>query len=140
MMTKRQVEHKKAIRKQISGGIIDKRIKSLGDWRGEMFSRIRALIKEADPEAVEEVKWIKADNPLGTAIWSHNGGICTCEAYKNHIRMTFPRGASLDDPSGLFNASLDARVWRAIEFREGDKINEKAMKTLIRTAVAMNKK
>ncbi len=139
MVTKRQVEYKREIRKQISGGLIDKRVQTLNDWRGELFSRIRALMKEADPEIVEEVKWIKPDNPLGTAIWSHDGGICTCEAYKNHIRMTFPKGASLDDPSGLFNSSLDAKVWRAIVFHEGDKINEKALKTLIRAAVTLNK-
>ncbi len=112
--------------------------KELGDWRGEMLSRIRALIKQADPKVVEEVKWIKPTNPLGTAVWSHDGLICTCETYKNDVKMTFPRGASLDDPSGLFNSSLDARVWRAIDFHEGDKINERALKNLIRSAIALN--
>ncbi len=130
--------HKREIRKLVSGRLIDARIQKLGDWRGEMLSRIRALIKQVDPEAVEEAKWIKPTNPLGTAVWSHDGLICTCETYKNHVKMTFPRGASLDDPSGLFNASLEARVWRAIDFREGDKVNEEALKTLIRAAVALN--
>ena len=118
--------------------LIDARIQELGDWRGEMLSRLRALIKQADPEVVEEVKWIKPTNPLGTAVWSHDGLICTGEIYKNVVKMTFARGASLDDPSGLFNSSLEGRVWRAIDFREGDKVNEKALKTLIRAAVALN--
>ena len=137
-MTKRQVEHKREIRKQISGRLIDARVKKLGDWRGDMLSRIRILIKQADPKAVEEVKWIKPTNPLGTAVWSHDGLICTCEIYKNAVKMTFSRGASLDDPSGLFNSSLEGRARRAIDFREGDKVNEKALKTLIRAAVALN--
>ncbi len=137
-MTKRQVEYKREIRKKVSGGKIDARIQELGDWRAEMLSRLRVLIKQADPKVVEEVKWIKPTNPLGTVVWSHDGLICTCETYKNTVKMTFPRGASLDDPSGLFNSSLDARVWRAIDFHEGDKVNEKALKTLIRAAVALN--
>jgi len=137
-MTKRQVEHKRAIRKQISGRLINTRIKKLADWRGQMLSRIRVLIKQADPKVLEEVKWIKPTNPLGTAVWSHDGLICTCETYKNTVKMTFAKGASLDDPSHLFNSSLDARVWRAIDFHESDKINEKALKTLIQVAVAMN--
>ena len=102
-----------------------------------MLSRLRALIKQADPEVVEEVKWIKPDNPLA-CVWSHDGLICTGETYKNVVKMTFARGASLDDPSGLFNSSLEGRVRRAIDFREGDKVNEKALKTLIRAAVALN--
>jgi hypothetical protein len=114
------------------------RIKELGDWRAEMLSCIRALMKQADPKIVEEVKWIKPTNPLGTAVWSHDGLICTCETYKNHVRMTFAKGASLDDPSVLFNSGLEGSVMRAIIFREGDKVNEKAMKTLIRAAVALN--
>ena len=118
--------------------MIDARIRELGDWRGEMLSRLRALIKQADPEIVEEVKWIKPTNPLGTAVWSHDGLICTGEVYKNVVKMTFPMGASLDDPSGLFNSSLNARVWRAIDFHEGDKVDEVALKTLIRAAVALN--
>jgi hypothetical protein len=113
--------------------LIDTRIQELGDWRGEMLSRLRALIKQADPEVVEEWKW------MGTPVWSHDGLICTGETYKSVVKMTFAKGASLDDPSGLFNSSLDGRVRRAIDFREGDKVNEKALKTLIRAAVALNK-
>jgi hypothetical protein len=112
--------------------LIDARIKELGDWRGEMLSRLRALIQQADPEVVEEWKW------RGTPVWSHDGLICTGETYKHVVKMTFARGASLDDPSGLFNSSLEGRVRRAIDFREGDKVNEKALKTLIRAAVALN--
>jgi hypothetical protein len=112
--------------------LIDARIQELGDWRGEMLSRLRALIKQADPKVVEEWKW------MGTPVWSHDGLICTSETYKNVVKMTFAKGASLDDPSGLFNSSLEGRVRRAIDFREGDKVNEKALKTLIRAAVALN--
>jgi len=139
MMTKRQVEYKREMRKLISGRKIGARLRELGgDWRGEMLSRLRVLIKQADPKAVEEVKWIKPTNPLGTAVWSHDGLICTCEIYKSVVKMTFSKGVSLDDPSGLFNSSLEAKVWRAIDFHEGDKVNEKALKTLIRAAVALN--
>ncbi len=138
MMTKRQIEYKRGIRKLVSGGKINARIQELGDWRAEMLSRVRTLMKQADPKIVEEVKWIKPTNPLGTAVWSHDGLICTCETYKNHVRMTFAKGASLDDPSGIFNSGLEGKVWRAIIFHEGDKINEKALKTLIRAAVALN--
>jgi hypothetical protein len=112
--------------------LIDARIHELSDWRGEMLSRLRALIKQADPKVVEEWKW------RGTPVWSHDGLICTGETYKSVVKMTFARGASLDDPSGLFNSSLEGRVRRAIDFREGDKVNEKALKTLIRAAVALN--
>jgi hypothetical protein len=112
--------------------LIDVRIQELGDWRGEMLSRLRALIKQADPEIVEEWKW------MGTPVWSHGGIVCTGETYKSVVKMTFAKGASLDDPSGLFNSSLDGRARRAIDFREGDKVNEKALKTLIRAAVALN--
>jgi hypothetical protein len=112
---------------------IDAKIKELGDWRGETLSQLRALIKQADPEAVEEWKW------RGVPVWEHNGIICTGETYKNVVKMTFAKGASLDDPSGLFNSSLEGNTRRAIDFREGDKINEKALKTLIRAAVALNK-
>jgi hypothetical protein len=112
--------------------LIDVRIQELGDWRGEMLSRLRALIKQADPKVVEEWKW------RGTPVWSHDGLICTGETYKNVVKMTFAKGASLDDPSGLFNSSLEGRVRRAIDFREGDKVNQKALKTLIRAAVALN--
>ena len=111
--------------------LIDARIQELGDWRGKMLSRLRALIKQADPKVVEEWKW-------GIPVWSHDGLICTGETYKNVVKTTFAKGASLDDPSGLFNSSLEGRVRRAIDFREGDKVNEKALKTLIRTAVALN--
>ena len=111
--------------------LIDARIRELGDWRGEMLSRLRALIQQADPKVVEEWKW-------ETPVWSHDGLICTGETYKNVVKMTFAKGASLDDPSGLFNSSLDGRARRAIDFREGDKVNDKALKTLIRAAVALN--
>ena len=114
-----------------ASGLIDARIRELGDWRGEMLSRIRALIQQADPEVVEEWKW---DIP----VWSHDGLICTGETYKNAVKMTFAKGASLDDPSGLFNSSLEGKVRRAIDFREGGRVNGKALKTLIRAAVALN--
>ncbi len=137
-MTKRQVAHKREIRKIISEGLIDKRVKKSGDWRGDVLSRLRIVVKQADPEVVEEVKWIKPTNPLGVVTWSHDGLICSGETYRNHVKMTFARGAALDDPSGLFNSSLDAKVWRAIDIHEEDKINEQALKFLIRFAVAMN--
>ena len=137
-MTKRQVEYKREMRKRISKGKIDARLQELGDWRGEMLSRLRGLIKQADAEVVEEVKWIKPTNPLGVAVWSHDGLICTGEIYKNAVKMTFPRGASLDDPSGLFNSCLEGSARRAIDFHEGDKVNEEALKTLIRAAVTLN--
>jgi hypothetical protein len=112
--------------------LIDERIMELGDWRGEMLSRLRALIKQADPEVVEEWKW------RGVPVWSHAGMICTGETYKNVVKMTFAKGASLDDPSGLFNSSLEGNTRRAIDFHQGDKIDEKALKALIRAAVALN--
>ena len=117
--------------------LIDARIRELGDWRGETLSRIRALVREADPEAVEEWKWAKATNP-GTPVWSHDGIICTGETYKSVVKMTFAKGASLEDPSGLFNSSLEGNVRRAIDFHEGDKIDEKALTALVRAAVALN--
>ncbi len=113
--------------------LINARIEDLGDWRGEMLSRLRALIKEADPEVAEEWKW------RGTPVWSHNGLICTGETYKNVVKMTFAKGASLKDPSGLFNSSLEGNARRAIDFHEGDKLDEEALKALIRAAVALNK-
>lgn len=113
--------------------LIDARIEELGDWRGEMLSRLRALIKEADPEVVEEWKW------RGTPVWSHSGLICTGETYRNVVKMTFAKGASLADPSGLFNSSLEGNVRRAIDFHEGDKLDEKALKALVRAAVTLNK-
>jgi hypothetical protein len=112
--------------------LIDARIKELGDWRGKMLSRLRTLVKEADPEVVEEWKW------RGVPVWSHAGIICTGETYKNVVKMTFAKGASLEDPSGLFNSSLEGDTRRAIDFHEGDKIDEKALKALIRAAVALN--
>src|SRR5437762_6683548 len=112
--------------------LINARIEDLGDWRGEMLSRLRALIKEADPEVAEEWKW------RGTPVWSHNGLICTGETYKNVVKMTVAKGASLKDPSGLFNSSLEGNTRRAIDFHERDKIDEKALQALIRAAVALN--
>jgi len=112
--------------------LIDARIKDLGDWRGEMLSRLRSIIKEADPEVVEEWKW------RGVPTWYHDGIICTGESYKSVVKMTFAKGASLKDPSGLFNSSLEGHTRRAMDFHEGDKINEKALKTLIRAAVTLN--
>jgi len=118
--------------------LIDARIKELGDWRAKTLQEVRRLIKEADPEVVEEWKWKKATNP-GTPVWSHSGGICTGETYKNVVKLTFFRGAALKDPSALFNSSLDGKVRRAIDIHEGEKIDEKALKTLVRAAVALNK-
>jgi len=112
--------------------LIDARIEDLADWRGELLSRIRALIKEADPDVVEEWKW------RGVPVWYHAGMICTGETYKSHVKMTFAKGASLKDPSGLFNAGLEGNVRRAIDFHEGDKVDAKALKALIRAAVALN--
>jgi hypothetical protein len=111
--------------------LIDSRIEELTDWRGEMLARLRALIKQADPEVVEEWKW-------GIPVWSHDGIICTGETYKKAVKMTFAKGAFLDDPAGLFNSSLGGRLRRAIDFKEGEKLNEKALKTLIRAAAALN--
>ncbi|MBN9486266.1 MAG: DUF1801 domain-containing protein [Alphaproteobacteria bacterium] len=112
--------------------LIDARIKELGDWRGKALSQLRTLVKEADPEVVEEWKW------RGVPVWSHDGLICTGETYKNVVKMTFAKGAALKDPSGLFNASLDGNTRRAIDLHEGEKIDEEALKTLVRAAVAMN--
>src|SRR4029453_1771793 len=111
--------------------LIDKRIRELGDWRGETLSKVRGIIREADPDIVEEWKWVKATNP-GTPVWSHNGGICTGEIYKNTVKLTFFKGAALNDPSGLFNSSLEGKVRRAIDIRENDTINEVALKDLVR--------
>jgi hypothetical protein len=116
---------------------IDARIDELSDWRGETLARIRKVIKQADPEVVEEWKWRKATNP-GVPVWSHAGMICTGETYKQVVKVTFAKGASLDDPSGLFNSSLEGNTRRAIDFHEGDEIDEKALKALIRAAVALN--
>jgi hypothetical protein len=118
--------------------LIDARIKELDDWRGETLARIRKLIHEADPEVVEEVKWRKPSNPAGVPVWSHAGLICTGETYKDKVKLTFAKGASLKDPSGLFNSSLEGNTRRAIDLHEGDKINEQALKALIRAAVLLN--
>jgi hypothetical protein len=118
--------------------LIDAKIKALGDWRGAMLARIRAVIKQADPDVVEEVKWRKPSNPMGVPVWEHDGMICTGETYKAAVKMTFAKGAALDDPTGLFNASLEGGTRRAIDFHEGDTIDEKALKALIRAAVALN--
>lgn len=118
---------------QFPSRLIDARIKELGDWRGAMLSQLRALIKEADPEVVEEWKW------RGVPVWSHAGIICTGETYKSIVKMTFAKGAALKDPSSLFNSSLEGNTRRAIDFHEGEKINERALKALIRSAVTLNK-
>ena len=120
--------------------LIDARIKKLGDWRGETLARVRTLIKGADPDIVEEVKWRKPSNGmLGVPVWEHDGIICTGETYKSAVKLTFAKGASLKDPSGLFNASLEGNTRRAIDLQEGDEINETAFKALIRAAAALNR-
>jgi hypothetical protein len=116
---------------------IDARIEDLGDWRGEMLARVRSIIRQADPDVVEEWKWAKASSP-GTPVWSHDGIICTGETYKEVVKMTFAKGASLDDPTGLFNSSLGGNTRRAIDIREGETIDAKALKALVRAAVALN--
>ena len=118
-------------KEQSPSRLIDERINELGDWRGQMLSRLRTLIKQADPEVVEEWKW-------EVPVWSHDGLICTGETYKSVVKMTFAKGAALEDPSGLFNSSLDGNTRRAIDFHEGEKIDEKALKALVRAAVALN--
>jgi hypothetical protein len=117
--------------------LIDARIKELGDWRGETLARMRALIKQADPDVVEEWKWRKATNP-GVPVWSHEGGICTGETYKSVVKLTFFKGASLDDPAGLFNSSLNGNTRRAIDIHEDEEIDEKAFAALIKAAVGLN--
>jgi hypothetical protein len=119
--------------------LIDARIRKLGDWRGEMLARVRAIIKQADPDVIEEVKWRKPSNSmLGVPVWEHDGIVCTGETYKAVVKLTFANGAALKDPSRLFNSSLEGNTRRAIDIHEGDKINEKALKALIREAVALN--
>ncbi len=137
MMTKKQDSKEKSGSQGFGSAsrMIDERIKELGDWRGETLAKVRRLIKEADPETVEEWKWVKPTNP-GTPVWSHNGGICTGETYKDHVKLTFFKGASLKDPSHLFNQPGTVR--RAIDIHESDKIDEGAFKTLILAAVALN--
>jgi hypothetical protein len=143
-MTKATTTMTKSDAKEGKGGdspsrLIDARIKELSDWRGETLARVRSLIKQADPDVVEEVKWRKPSNSMrGVPVWSHAGIICTGETYKSVVKMTFAKGASLADPSGLFNSSLEGNTRRAIDLHEGDKIDEKALKALIRAAVALN--
>lgn len=122
-----------------ASALMDKKIKELGDWRGKTLAKVRELIHEADPEIVEEWKWVRATSP-GTPVFSHGGIVCTGETYKNVVKMTFAKGAALKDPSGLFNSSLDGNVRRAIDIHEGDKVDESALKDLIRAAVALNLK
>jgi len=128
-----------AIENQSASELISKRFAELGDWRGKTLSRVRTLIKEADPDVVEEWKWVKPTKP-GTPVWSHDGIICTGESYKSVVKLTFAKGASLKDPARLFNSSLDGNVRRAIDIHEGDTVDEAALKNLIRAAVALNLK
>lgn len=118
--------------------LIDEKLQAMGDWRGAMLAKLRRLIHEADPEVEEAVKWRKPSNPAGVPVWEHDGMLCTGETYKDKVKLTFARGASIDDPSGLFNSSLDGGTRRAIDFREGDAVDEAAFKALIRDAVAVN--
>jgi hypothetical protein len=128
---------KKPVPVESASASIDEKIKELGDWRGKTLAKVREIVHEADPEIVEEWKWVKPSNP-GTPVWSHGGIVCTGETYKNVVKMTFAKGAVLKDPSGLFNSSLDGNVRRAIDIHEVDKIDEAALKDLIRAAVALN--
>jgi len=128
---------KKPVAMESASSFIDERIKELGDWRGKMLARVREIIHEADPEIVEERKWVRATSP-GTPVFSHGGIVCTGETYKNVVKITFAKGAALKDPSGLFNSSLDGNVRRAIDIHEGDKVDWAALKELIRAAVALN--
>jgi hypothetical protein len=130
---------KETVSVESAPAVIDARIRELGDWRGKALAKVRAIIHEADPEIVEEWKWVKATSP-GTAVFSHGGIVCTGETYKNAVKMTFAKGAALKDPSGLFNSSLEGNVRRAIDIHEGDKIDEAALKDVIRAAVALNLK
>jgi len=130
---------KRPVAVESASASIDEKIKELGDWRGKTLAKVREIIHEADPEIVEEWKWVKPTNP-GTPVWSHAGIICTGETYKDHVKMTFAKGAALEDPSGLFNSSLEGNVRRAIDIHEGGKVDEAALKDLIRAAVALNLK
>ena len=123
---------------QSGSQLIDDKLKTLGDWRGAMLARLRRLIREADPEIEEAVKWRKPSNPSGVPVWEHAGIVCTGETYKDKVKLTFAKGASVDDPSGLFNSSLDGGTRRAIDFHEGDTVDEQAFRALIRDAVALN--
>jgi hypothetical protein len=128
---------KKPVPVQSASALIDEKIAELGDWRGKTLAKVRAIVHKADPEIVEEWKWQKASSP-GTPVWSHGGIVCTGETYKNVVKMTFAKGAALKDPSRLFNSSLEGNVRRAIDIHEGEKVNEAALKDLIRAAVALN--
>jgi hypothetical protein len=130
---------KETVPKESAPAVIDARIREVGGWRGKMLAKVREIIRAADPEIVEEWKWAKATSP-GVPVWSHGGIVCTGETYKDHVKMTFAKGATLKDPAGLFNSSLEGNVRRAIDIDEGDKINETALKELIRAAVALNLK
>ena len=130
---------KKPVPVESASALIDQRIKELGDWRGKTLAKVREIIHAADPEIIEEWKWVKPTNP-GTPVWSHGGIVCTGETYKNVVKLTFAKGAALLDPAGLFNSSLEGNVRRAIDIHEGEKINEAALKNLIRAAVALNLK
>src|ERR1700740_1065463 len=123
--------------RESASAFIDQKIKELGDWRGKTLAKVRDIIHEADPEIVEEWKWVKPTNP-GTPVWSHGGIVCTGETYKNAVKMTFAKGAALEDPSGLFNSSLEGNVRRAIDIHEGDKVDEAGLKDLVRAAVGLN--
>ena len=138
IMKKRKSGSKEAKGGDAPSQLIDARIKELSDWRGETLARIRILIKQTDPEVVEDCKWIKPTNSLGVPVWSHAGMICTGETYKNVVKMTFAKGASLEDPSGLFNSSLEGNMRRAIDIHEGEKVNERALKMLVRAAADFN--
>jgi len=132
-----EVYMKKPVAMESASSFIDERINELGDWRGKMLAKVRDIIHAADPEIVEERKWVKPNSP-GTPVFSHNGIVCTGETYKNVVKLTFAKGAALKDPSGLFNSSLEGNVRRAIDIHEGDKVDETALKNLIRAAVALN--
>lgn len=131
---------KKPIPVESASASIDEKIKELRDWRGKTLAKVRQIIHEADPDIIEECKWIKPSNPLGVPVWSHGGIVCTGETYKNIVKLTFPRGAALQAPSGLFNSSLGGSARRAIDIHQGDRIDEVALKDLIRAAVALNLK
>jgi len=138
---KKQAGKKPAARKaspESPSGLIDARIRELRDWRGETLARVRALIRQADPDVAEELKWKKPSNPAGVPVWSHDGIICTAETYKDKVKLTFAKGAALKELSHLFNSSLEGNARRAIDIREGDKIDEEAFKALVRAAVALN--
>src|SRR5229473_4373347 len=128
---------KETVPVEYASAVIDAKIKELGDWRGKTLARVRTLILQADPEIVEEWKWAKATSP-GTPVWSHGGIVCTGETYKNAVKLTFAKGASLNDPASLFNSSLDGNVRRAIDIHEGEEVDESAFKALVRQAVALN--